>query len=383
MEENKAFLPQGTSPETVYQDASLHNMEDQKTTTVNKLWPSNWSKKTRTVVAAIGVIVIILVTIPTIIILRRRDNNKLHNTYPDYHALNYTLSERWQGTNFFDNFDYHSTPDPAAGFVNYLDQATAESTNLTYAGEASAFLRADSTDTNAKNGRSSVRITSKKQFHTGLFVFDVKHTPYGCGTWPAVWMADPSDWPGNGEIDVVETVNQGNTGNQMALHTSKGCKMYSRRVQTGTIQGTNCYNGTNDNAGCAVMGASSSYGAEANDDGGAVYAMELRKAGIRMWIFNRDSPPGDLRQNNDTHPDPSSWGFPIADFPSTNCNIESHFKNQSIIANIDFCGSWASSVYSTQFKCPGKCEDFVATNASAFEKAYWEFASFRIYSVEE
>lgn len=43
------------------------------------------------------------------------------------------------------------------------------------------------------------------------------------------------------------------------------------------------------------MGASSSYGAEANDDGGAVYAMELRDAGIRIWIFNRDSPPGDLR----------------------------------------------------------------------------------------
>ena len=83
-------------------------------------------------------------------------------------------------------------------------------------------------------------------------------------------MADPSDWPGNGEIDVVETVNQGNTGNQMALHTSKNCQMKSRRAQTGTVHGTNCYNGTNDNAGCAVMGASSSYGAEANDDGGAV-----------------------------------------------------------------------------------------------------------------
>lgn len=61
--------------------------------------------------------------------------------------------------------------------------------------------------------------------------------------WPAVWLADPSDWPGNGEIDVVETVNQGNTGNQMALHTSKGCKMNGKRAQAGTVQGTNCYNG--------------------------------------------------------------------------------------------------------------------------------------------
>ena len=42
--------------------------------------------------------------------------------------------------------------------------------------------------------------------------------------------------------------------------------------------GTNCYNGTNDNAGCAVMGASSSYGAEANDDGGgAVSVSQISK----------------------------------------------------------------------------------------------------------
>ena len=64
---------------------------------------------------------------------------------------------------------------------SYVDQATAISSNLTFAGESSAILRADSTDTNAKNGRNSVRITSKKQYHSGLFVFDIKHTPYGCG----------------------------------------------------------------------------------------------------------------------------------------------------------------------------------------------------------
>ena len=129
---------------------------------------------------------------------------------------------------------------------------------------------ADSSATNAKNGRNSVRITSKKQFHSGLFVFDIIHTPHGCGTWPAVWLADPLDWPGNGEIDVVETVNKGNTGNQMTLHTSKGCTMKSRRQQTGTVVGTNCWNGTDNNAGCAVQGASSSFGQEMNEDGGAV-----------------------------------------------------------------------------------------------------------------
>lgn len=89
-------------------------------------------------------------------------------------------------------------------------------------------------------------------------------------SWPAVWTADPSDWPGNGEIDVVETVNQGDSGVQMALHTSKKCTMNVRRVQSGTVNGNNCYNGTNNNAGCAVTGSPSSYGAEANEDGGNV-----------------------------------------------------------------------------------------------------------------
>lgn len=110
--------------------------------------------------------------------------------------------------------------------------------------------------------------------------------------------------------------------------------------------------------------------------------MELRDAGIRMWWFDRDSVPSDLVASNDSSPDPSTWGTPVADFPSTDCDISSHFKNQSIIANIDLCGSWAgsTSVYSTEYGCPGTCADLVKNNATAFENAYWEFGSFRVWT---
>ena len=72
--------------------------------------------------------------------------------------------------------------------------------NLTYASTTSAILRVDTSETDATTGRKSVRIESKNQYDSGLFIFDILHTPYGCGTWPAVWLTDPSNWPMNGEI---------------------------------------------------------------------------------------------------------------------------------------------------------------------------------------
>ena len=111
--------------------------------------------------------------------------------------------------------------------------------------------------------------------------------------------------------------------------------------------------------------------------------MELRPAGIRIWFFPRSSTSSLTYTStpNSTSPDPSTWPAPLADFPSTHCNIADHFRNQSIIANIDLCGSWAGqqSVYAQQGGCPGTCAGFVATNASAFGEAYWEFRSFRVY----
>lgn len=107
--------------------------------------------------------------------------------------------------------------------------------------------------------------------------------------------------------------------------------------------------------------------------------MELRDAGIRVWMFPRSDIPSDI--SGSSSPDPSSWGEALADFPSTDCDISSHFKNQSIIANIDICGEMAGakSYYTTQNQCPGLCTQYAAENGAEFADAYWEFNSFKVY----
>ena len=165
----------------------------------------------------------------------------------------------------------------------------------------------------------------------------------------------------------------------MALHTSKGCKMDQKGIETGKVLTKDCYSGINSNTGCSVQGPQDTYGQALNANGGGVYAMEWRSEGIRMWFFPRSNIPSDITKG--VSPDPSSWGTALADFPNTDCDIGSHFRNQSIIANIDLCGDWAgdTAVYSTADGCPGLCTDFVTNNAEAFETAFWQWNSWQVY----
>lgn len=176
----------------------------------------------------------------------------------------------------------------------------------------------------------------------------------------------------------MEAVNTAATGNQMTLHTGQGCKMNVKQKQYGHVLDNNCYNKTNDNAGCGVRGKPETYGREFNRNGGGVYAMEYRDAGIRFWFWSRTAIPNDISSPG-ASPDPSTWGKAIADFPSTECDIGSHFRNQSIIANIDLCGPWAGKekYYSQQAQCPDTCETYIA-NAD-MSNVFWQFNSFKVY----
>lgn len=142
--------------------------------------------------------------------------------------------------------------------------------NLTYASDSTAIIKVDTDTQNQTTGRKSVRITSTSTYDNGLFIFDVVHTPYGCATWPALWLTDPSNWPDHGEIDVMESNNKGTHGNDMTLHTSSGCKMNAKRKETGTAQYSNCLNTANDNAGCSVKGETGTFGETFNNNGGGV-----------------------------------------------------------------------------------------------------------------
>lgn len=157
--------------------------------------PRTWGRKTYIALGVLLVVVIIAAVVGGV------EGSKA-NAYPNYSSLNYSLKDTYAGTDFFDNFSFFNTYDPEAGFVHYVPQATANSSqfNLISATEDSAIIRVDTSsgvyDTNT--GRYSVRITSNNQYDDGLFVFDVVNTPYGCSTWPALWLSDPSNWPANG-----------------------------------------------------------------------------------------------------------------------------------------------------------------------------------------
>ncbi|KAF4120578.1 Glycosyl hydrolases family 16 [Geosmithia morbida] len=365
-----SFTPIHDSPDPVRHGAAGVS----RVQTTKPWWNARyWPKKVWAGVAAI-VVIVIVIAVAVGVTQSKKD------AYPNYTELSYSLKDTFEGENFFDNFDYFTGYDPTSGFVHYVPESQATSLNLTYASSTSAVLRVDTSvgptdNPDASTGRFSVRITSRNTYDDGLFIFDVKHTPYGCGTWPALWLTDPSNWPDNGEIDVVESINQGTDGNQMTLHTSSDCSMDVRRKQSGSVKYKNCDQAKNDNAGCGVVDDDDSYGPALNKAGGAVMALEWRDAGIRMWQFARGSIPSDITSKN---PKPDTWGTATADFPSTDCNIGNHFRNNSIVANIDLCGDLVYSSWDSS-GCSSNCSDWVANNPDAFTDAYWEFGTFQVY----
>lgn len=315
-----------------------------------------------------------------------------------HHLIDTTLSD--PASTFFDHFTYFSEPDPTHGFIQYqsaedsirqnltiyhsLDSPPPKSINPdTSSNSTSAVLRVDNTHSNTASGRPSARIISKRTYDKGLFLFSILHTPYGCGTWPALWLLGPN-WPSGGEIDVVEAVNIGNTGNHVTLHTSEGCRIgpKRKRKQTGTAKTWDCWNEINANSGCGVQGGWDTYGAAFNARGGGIYALEVRKEGIRVWVFKREDVPGDILDGES--PDPSRWGTPLADFPNTECDIDRYFSDMQIVVNIALCGDWAGQphVFGASGRCVGNCVDWVTWRPESFREAYWEFDGFRVYATE-
>ncbi|EPQ56434.1 laminarinase [Gloeophyllum trabeum ATCC 11539] len=293
----------------------------------------------------------------------------------------YSISDNIVGNGFNSAFTYQAIADPTNGRVNYVDQATAQADNLTYASGDTFILRADYTTTLSASGpgRNSVRLQSNAQYSTHVAVFDIRHMPQGCGTWPAVWEVG-ADWPNQGETDIIEGVNDV-PPDQVTLHTSSGCTMPDSRDMTGTSEGTDCSTTDTNNAGCGVQSTdTNSYGPDFNNNGGGWYAIERTDTFIKVWFWPRNSGsvPGDVNSGASSV-DTDNWGTPMALFPDTDCDFSSHFGPHNIIINLTFCGDWAGAVYSSD-GCPGTCVDYVNNNPSAFANAYFDFAGIRIYT---
>lgn len=143
-----------------------------------------------------------------------------------------------------------------------------------------------------------------------------------------------SNWPNNGEIDIIEGVNTQSV-NQMTLHTSDGCTINNSGF-TGTLETSNCYveaSGQSTNAGCGILSSNTqSYGDGFNSAGGGVYATEWTSSGINIWFFSSSSIPSDITSGN---PNPSNWGTPSAAFAGS-CDIDAHFSNLQIVGSTLF-----------------------------------------------
>lgn len=143
------------------------------------------------------------------------------------------------------------------------------------------------------------------------------------------WLVGP-DWPNQGEIDIIEGVND-QTNNAMTLHTSNNCTIVNSGAFTGTLATSNCYinaPGQASNAGCDIQSQDTqSYGTGFNANGGGLIATEWTSNVINIWFFPRGTTPADISNGV---PKPSTWGAPVAQFEGGS-GIDSHFKNQQIV----------------------------------------------------
>lgn len=296
-------------------------------------------------------------------------------------ASQYHLDHFYDANNFFDEFKFFSGEDPTHGYVDYLDKQTALDMGLaSQSVEDGIRIAADSTEVNPSNGRKSVRLESNRMFTKGLFISDIKHMPSStCGSWPALWMFGP-EWPGSGEIDIIEGVNDVRK-NAMTLHTAPGCTVENSGSLLSTILDTNDCGADGGGPGCAQSAASlQMFGDGFNLIEGGVYAMEWTSDHIAVWFFPRHLIPDDITSGK---PDPSTWGQPTAKF--SGCDIDSYFKNHNIVINTTFCGDWAGSpdVWGNNPICSARaasCNDYVGAHPEDFDEAYWNFNSIAVYT---
>ncbi|KAI0270844.1 glycoside hydrolase family 16 protein [Russula aff. rugulosa BPL654] len=268
--------------------------------------------------------------------------------------------------------------------VEYVSRAKAQEYGLAYVqGDNQTVLRVDSwTNLPLYTPRNSVRISSVKTFHHGLVIADFDHMPFGCSVWPAFWLVG-DNWPNDGEIDVVEGVN--NKQNQYTFHTgaSQVCSIPEQvptvngtPAFTGTVMNTNCSCTPSSNTGCAVLDTcSSSYGQGFDAAGGGVFALLWNNDGFKIWHFERQSIPSDIGSGD---PDPDSWPTPNALLSADNCAVDSFFSPQRLIFDITLCGGWANSDYPNS-GCPGNCAQQVTTGSN-YINATWIINSVTVYN---
>ncbi|KAM3500994.1 hypothetical protein MY10362_005920 [Beauveria mimosiformis] len=290
----------------------------------------------------------------------------------------YSLATSYAGDALINGFNWIDTRDPSNGYVRYQSQANAASQGLFAVDQDTGVVRigVDHTNTlDVSDGRPSIRLESKEAYNQGLFVADFLHMPPSqCGVWPAFWAYGPN-WPNNGEIDIIEGANTAHR-NIISAHTTAGCSLGDDvlRMASGAAQNKDCNVVGADNVGCGYVtpaSDTSSYGDTFNAVGGGIYAMLWDDEFIKVWHFDRDAAPADIAAKK---PSPAGWGKPAAVYGGKSCDVESHFRDMSIVLNINFCGDYGNAVWKSD-GCSAlapTCAEWVAKNPAAFANAYWD-----------
>ncbi|GAA5975979.1 hypothetical protein JCM11641_002856 [Rhodosporidiobolus odoratus] len=303
-------------------------------------------------------------------------------TFPTSPAATPKLKKTYSGSTFFDSFYFLNSTDPTNGMVNYVNSDYAFANNLaSISSDNTVLLSIDRNSTLAAGTyRPSVRIQSYDTYNPGnLLIFDVKHVPVGCGSWPAIWMFN-YPWPDYGEIDIYEGVNN-RAFNQMTLHTSNGCTRNPNIPQSGSVDAAwasnNCY-AYSSTYGCQVMDWDpKSYGAGFNAAGGGVWAVMFAETGISMWRWTRSAIPSDVTKGA---PRWKTWGTPVAAFDGSTCDTRTFFQQQMITLDITTCGDWAGldSVWQDSLQSGSTCYPkykncgAAVQDPAAFSEAYFE-----------
>ncbi|KXH46651.1 mixed-linked glucanase [Colletotrichum salicis] len=298
----------------------------------------------------------------------------------------YSLSQSYFGANLISDFNFINYADPSNGFVRYQSQPDALAKGLYFIDPdtQAVTLGVDNKNTfGLSDGRPSLRLESKRQYNHGLFIGDFAHMPPSvCGLWPAFWMYGP-DWPISGEIDIIEGANQA-TKNIISGHSISGCRIPDSPAAAGQPLLLDCESpGTTNNAGCNYLPPASdthTYGDAFNAVGGGVYALEWTSEAISIWHWPRQSIPDDIVAKN---PDPSGWGLPSALFGTSTCDVDTYFKDMSIVIQTNFCGDYAANIWGkdgdTCNQRAPTCVEYVANNPTAFANAYWEVNYIDVY----
>jgi len=375
---------------------------------------------------------------------KTQPKNKLNGSGP------YSLVEAHEGKSFFDYYTFNDGPDSigSAGYNTYVGKKKAEQLGLIKVEadedeEEYVYISSKAGKDYDKYGnrfRDSIRLEGKRRFDDGLILLDVSKMPTGCGVWPAFWTTDEKDWPKNGEIDIVEPINNQVVA-KTALHTSEDCDMYAhvpRWNWTGywdsatglpdtftgeldfesALEADNCWTATPHqwaNQGCvAINDQNGTIGAPMNEplsDGtsGGIYALEWDPSGgyIKSWVFPRaHGIPANLQDALDTSgdetpvvPDPASWPTPYAFFAigeGSGCSAD-HFQNHRMVINLAFCGAVAGNRFRKD--CPALYEKYNVHNDSVLtcnayinsdeaqeaidKEAFWKIKGVYLYQRDE